>query len=102
MCSSLYKQGELIISRGYNPPPTPSRLSDRRERHVTETGNLGYARSRQMVYFAKPSLYVYPGLHHCRDAWAKHKDLDFYEAKWLYVDALLKVCSPRKATCIGN
>ena len=26
-----------------------------------------------------------------RDAWAKHKDLDPYEAKWLYVDALLKV-----------
>ncbi|KAI0047298.1 ACBP-domain-containing protein [Auriscalpium vulgare] len=25
------------------------------------------------------------------DAWAKHKDLDRYEAKWLYVDALLKV-----------
>ena len=26
-----------------------------------------------------------------RDAWAKHKDLDPYEAKWLYVDAMLKV-----------
>lgn len=26
-----------------------------------------------------------------RDAWAKHKDLDPFEAKWLYVDALLKV-----------
>ncbi|PCH41324.1 ACBP-domain-containing protein [Wolfiporia cocos MD-104 SS10] len=25
------------------------------------------------------------------DAWAKHRDLDPYEAKWLYVDALLKV-----------
>jgi len=25
------------------------------------------------------------------DAWAKHKDLDSHEAKWLYVDALLKV-----------
>ncbi|KAF8665732.1 hypothetical protein AX16_000180 [Volvariella volvacea WC 439] len=25
------------------------------------------------------------------DAWAKHKDLDPYEAKWLYVDALIKV-----------
>lgn len=31
------------------------------------------------------------GLHHRRDAWAKHKDLDSYEAKWRYVDALLKV-----------
>ncbi|KAF9247130.1 ACBP-domain-containing protein [Melanogaster broomeanus] len=27
------------------------------------------------------------------DAWAKHKDLDQYEAKWLYVDALLKALS---------
>ncbi|KAH9894391.1 ACBP-domain-containing protein [Cubamyces lactineus] len=25
------------------------------------------------------------------DAWAKHKDLDPYEAKWLYVEALMKV-----------
>jgi len=25
------------------------------------------------------------------DAWAKHKDLESYEAKWLYVDALMKV-----------
>lgn len=25
------------------------------------------------------------------DAWAKHRDLDPYEAKWLYVDALVKV-----------
>ncbi|KAG6833829.1 hypothetical protein H0H87_011763 [Tephrocybe sp. NHM501043] len=24
------------------------------------------------------------------DAWAKHRDLDHFEAKWLYVDALLK------------
>ena len=26
-----------------------------------------------------------------RDAWAKHRDLNPYEAKSLYVDALLKV-----------
>lgn len=25
------------------------------------------------------------------DAWAKHKDMELYEAKWLYVEALLKV-----------
>jgi hypothetical protein len=25
-----------------------------------------------------------------RDAWAKNKDLESYEAKWLYVDAMLK------------
>ena len=30
-----------------------------------------------------------------RDAWAKHKDLESYEAKWKYVDALLKVSSLR-------
>ena len=29
-----------------------------------------------------------------RDAWAKHKDLDSYEAKWLYVDELLRVSIP--------
>lgn len=28
-----------------------------------------------------------------RDAWAKHKDLGAYEAKWLYVEALLRVSS---------
>lgn len=26
-----------------------------------------------------------------RDAWAKHKDLEAFEAKWLYVESLLKV-----------
>jgi hypothetical protein len=26
-----------------------------------------------------------------RDAWAQNKDLEPYEAKWLYVDAMLKV-----------
>lgn len=31
------------------------------------------------------------GLSSPRDAWAKHRDLDQYEAKCLYVDALLKV-----------
>ncbi len=35
----------------------------------------------------------YHMLRGCRDEWAKHKDLDSYEAKWLYVDALLKVWS---------
>jgi hypothetical protein len=32
-------------------------------------------------------------IHMCRDAWAKHNDLEAYEAKWLYVEALLKVCT---------
>lgn len=35
-----------------------------------------------------------------RDAWAKHKDLDSYEAKWLYVDALMKVTS-RRGVCFS-
>ena len=39
-----------------------------------------------------------PMLPRLRDAWAKHKDLDPYEAKWLYVDALLKVRVLIKAT----
>lgn len=26
-----------------------------------------------------------------RDAWAKHKDLDQYQAKFMYIEALLKV-----------
>ena len=45
-------------------------------------------RAKWCVIFNSPTIidtYVY------RDAWAKHKDLDPYEAKWLYVDALLKV-----------
>lgn len=35
--------------------------------------------------------YLLGGSPWSRDAWAKHKDLDNYEAKWLYVDALMKV-----------
>ncbi|KAI0363555.1 ACBP-domain-containing protein [Pilatotrama ljubarskyi] len=39
-----------------------------------------------------PRPSVWDGLGRAKwDAWAKHKDLDPYEAKWLYVDALLKV-----------
>lgn len=34
-----------------------------------------------------------------RDAWANHKDLDPFEAKWLYVDALLKVCHTYCLSC---
>ncbi|XP_006459978.1 hypothetical protein AGABI2DRAFT_67415 [Agaricus bisporus var. bisporus H97] len=33
------------------------------------------------------------------DAWAKHKDLESYEAKWLYVEALLKVHQVHSAPC---
>lgn len=41
--------------------------------------------------------------YNARDAWAKHKDLDPYEAKWLYVEALLKVRSmPRHYTASSS
>ena len=39
--------------------------------------------------------YLLGGFPWFRDAWEKHKDLDRYEAKWLYVDALMKVTSQR-------
>ncbi len=68
-----------------------TRLSNRWERQVLETGNLGYVGSRKVVCPVVPSLSLVDSP--CRDAWAKHKDLDSYEAKWLYVDALLKVSS---------
>jgi hypothetical protein len=64
------------------------------ERQDPETGNMGYAGSCEVVC---PWLYVSRvlTLPLRRDAWAKHKDLESYEAKWLYVDALLKVSSLR-------
>jgi hypothetical protein len=40
-----------------------------------------------LSYFDGQSIYFL----YKRDEWAKHKDLDQYEAKWLYVEALLKV-----------
>ena len=42
--------------------------------------------------------YLLCGSPSFRDAWAKHKDLDKYEAKWLYVDALMKVYWSREST----
>lgn len=35
--------------------------------------------------------FIYFALIYCRDAWAKHKDIDSHGAKQLYVEALLKV-----------
>lgn len=45
-----------------------------------------------------PTLCAY--LMSPRDAWAKHKDLDQFEARWLYVDALLKVCTAFMCVCL--
>ena len=47
---------------------------------------------------ATPTLSAY--LISPRDAWAKHKDLDQFEARWLYVDALLKVCTAFMCVCL--
>ena len=47
--------------------------------------------SRQCVCSYADVHYLLGGSPSFRDAWAKHKDLDKYEAKWLYVDALMKV-----------
>src|SRR6266404_4278930 len=51
-----------------------TRLSNRWERQVLETRNLGYVGSRKVVCPVVPSLSLVDSP--CRDAWAKHKDLD--------------------------
>lgn len=66
--------------------------SDRRKCEITSSWYMGYAWSSQMVkqrykLFHMVSFLISSG----RDAWAKHKNLDTFEAKWLYVEALLKV-----------
>ena len=53
---------------------------------------MGYAGKGEVVRMAS-CVYRSPLMWTTRDAWAKHKDLDPYEAKWLYVEALLKVRS---------
>ena len=52
---------------------------------------MGYAGKGEVVRIVT-SVIDLPSTYVTRDAWAKHKDLDSYEAKWLYVEALLKVC----------
>ena len=59
------------------------------KRQVSPSWYLGHARSGQVVR-PKTSHFTWL-LIHKRDAWAKKKDLDSYEAQWLYVEALLKV-----------
>jgi hypothetical protein len=46
-------------------------------------------RAKWYVYQYTKMLHIYRSLL-IRDAWAENKDLDSYEAKWLYVDAMLK------------
>ena len=65
--------------------------SDGGQRQVPSSGYLGYARTSEVVRdcHVLSSIYTYDFSH--RDAWNKQKDLTPLEAKWLYVDALLKV-----------
>lgn len=50
-----------------NSSPTPSCLSDRRKCYVPETGNMGYARSCQMVFvyasLSSAQAYIVAGTH---------------------------------------
>lgn len=54
---------------------------------------MGYAGKSEVVRITTHSRVAFHLVYLLRDAWAKHKDLDPYEAKWLYVEALLKVRS---------
>lgn len=59
---------------------------------MRSSGYVGYARAGKVVSSCRPLLVALSRANeHARDAWAKHKGLDSYEAKWRYVDALLKV-----------
>ena len=74
----------------------PQQLSAMSNHHVQGFGiclderNGPYNSLDMVLRFGVWTLHVYHALL-LRDAWAKHKDLDSYEAKWLYVDAMLKV-----------
>jgi hypothetical protein len=58
------------------------------------SGHVGYAREGEVVSSSRHFPFALSRVNeHTRDAWAKHKDLDPYESKWFYVDALLKVRS---------
>jgi hypothetical protein len=61
------------------------------ERKDTTPGNVGHAWSGKVVSTILRHPYFDLIFHFSRDEWAKHKDLDQYEAKSLYIDALLKV-----------
>lgn len=64
-----------------------------RECEEPQTWDMGHAGTCKMVGTAENTFFRVPADCRDRDAWAKHKDLDTYEAKWLYVEALLKVRS---------
>jgi hypothetical protein len=66
--------------------------SNRRQCHFASTRHMGHARPSKMVCLVGPISTTDMRLSQSRDAWAKHKDLDPYEAKWLYVATLMKAC----------
>lgn len=78
--------------------PTNSSLtpaySNYRKCRIAEAWNMGYAGQGQMV--RNNFILLFQLQLETRDAWAKHKDLNSYEAKWLYVDALLKVSKEKE------
>ena len=74
--------------------------SDCRQRPISSSGNVGHARARKVV--SRYAYVVDPSSFHLRDAWEKHKDLDPYEAKWMYIDTLLKVRIPPPTSGIPN
>jgi hypothetical protein len=62
--------------------------SDGRECHFSAAWNMGHAWASEMVCGRSRVYHMHS--FDTRDAWAKHKDLDPYEAKWLYVGTLMK------------
>ena len=91
LCTSLYKQGEPHLPWTILVPTYPSCLSNSRKRRNPETRHLGYAEVvqtwcdlRTLIYRAE--AYTFAGMHG-----PNTRTLTLTEAKWLYVDALLKV-----------
>ena len=96
LCHSLYKQGAYPGRVRRRAPLTYAPCSYCRQRARSKARHVGYARSSKVVRTILSPIWNM--LNGCRDAWAKHKDLDPYEAKWLYVEALLKVRIMRNCT----
>ena len=88
-CHSLYKQGAYPGRVRRRASLTYAPCSYCRQRARPKARHVGYVGSSKVVRTILSPIRTM--LNWCRDAWAKHKDLDPYEAKWLYVEALLKV-----------
>ena len=95
-CHSLYKQGAYPSRVRKRASLTYAPCSYCRQRARSKARHVGYARPSKVVCTLLSCIRTM--LNWYRDAWAKHKDLDPYEAKWLYVEALLKVRIMRNCT----